>query len=969
MPIKAAHVGIGCALFLIVASIVIIAVVWTRRTEDDNTTPPLPTPSECQQSGGIVSTDGLYCFLTVTNLRSWNDANEDCKARAGYLASISTSVEQSDVVRSAFPSGHNRPYVWFGLNDRLTEGTYVFADSATFGFYSNWGVGEPNVTNPNNDCGSLFGNTTNSSAVGTWFMRSCSDQFAYTCKINLATIPSQPRSVVASPGNGGSQISVSFNTPLTDGNSTILSYTVISNPGGYSQTGSSSPLVVTALPVGVLYNFTVIARNKVGNSAPSNVSNSVFPRIVVPGAPIIISSAAGNSEVTISFSLDSSSWGGVGVTIANYTVVTSDINVPRVTRTASPITISGLTNGQSYTFTVFATNLVGQGPSSGSSTATIPIANRPSSPQLIIATAEEQQVTVYFSQPTNAGSGITNYTVMLSGSDGSAQSKTVVAYGNVTFPYLNPSVSYSFYAFATSANGNGGSSVYSNSVMPIGRTPEAPVLLSATQSNGLIIVNYTGVGEPAVCTCRGNGGYPVLRYVVIGNDTESGIGINASCSATSTSCVLGGLNPGSTYTISVIAVNSVGNSIRSSYSNPILINPTVPAAPIIGDAAGGNGQATLTFLIPANGGQTIRNYTVSLNPNLPASTQLFAPSSCPTPLTVGSVCTLTVTNLVADLPYNFTIFAANDIGYGPSSVRSNTVLITAIIPEAPTAVVATSGRQEIVVRATAGFNGGAPVLYYNFTSTPGSISRTSVVPEIVFQTTTLNPSGLLLNTAYTFRVTATNIRGTSPPSTASNSASATANVPDPPANVTAAATDLITVTFTAPINNGDSPIRYYIIYSFASNGDDISRTMNVSSAGTYQFNGLQGGITYYFTVRATNDIGISLQSLPSLPVVIKVTSTTGEVSMAAKIAIAAVFGLSILVAVGGTIFCWTKRIACFKNVGKSTGMSKIESQDTFTKAQLDQPQQSSVNLNSNVGSSNELVASDSTNRLTPSNEV
>ena len=42
------------------------------------------------------------------------------------------------------------------------------------------------------------------------------------------------------------------------------------------------------------------------------------------------------------------------------------------TGTASPITVTGLTNGDSYTFTVKATNAIGTGPASAPSNAVTP---------------------------------------------------------------------------------------------------------------------------------------------------------------------------------------------------------------------------------------------------------------------------------------------------------------------------------------------------------------------------------------------------------------------------------------------------------------------------------------------------------------------------------------------------------------------------------------------------------------------
>ena len=88
-------------------------------------------------------------------------------------------------------------------------------------------------------------------------------------------IPDPPTNIVATAGN--TQASVAFTAPVSNGGSTILDYTVTSSPGGFTQTGASSPLVVTGLSNGTAYTFTVTARNSVGSSAASSVSNSVTP--------------------------------------------------------------------------------------------------------------------------------------------------------------------------------------------------------------------------------------------------------------------------------------------------------------------------------------------------------------------------------------------------------------------------------------------------------------------------------------------------------------------------------------------------------------------------------------------------------------------------------------------------------------------------------------------------------------------
>ena len=85
-----------------------------------------------------------------------------------------------------------------------------------------------------------------------------------------------PTSVIATAGNA--QASVAFAAPLNNGGSAILSYTVTSNLGNITATGTTSPIVVTGLTNGTAYTFTVKAKNVAGAEAVSSPSASVTPK-------------------------------------------------------------------------------------------------------------------------------------------------------------------------------------------------------------------------------------------------------------------------------------------------------------------------------------------------------------------------------------------------------------------------------------------------------------------------------------------------------------------------------------------------------------------------------------------------------------------------------------------------------------------------------------------------------------------
>jgi hypothetical protein len=87
-----------------------------------------------------------------------------------------------------------------------------------------------------------------------------------------------------------------------------------------------------------------------------------------PEAPTITSVTAGDSQVTVAFTAPKQTGGSA---ITEYTV-TSDPGAITASGKQSPITVPGLTNGTSYTFTVRAANDSGYGPESSKSEGATP---------------------------------------------------------------------------------------------------------------------------------------------------------------------------------------------------------------------------------------------------------------------------------------------------------------------------------------------------------------------------------------------------------------------------------------------------------------------------------------------------------------------------------------------------------------------------------------------------------------------
>lgn len=84
------------------------------------------------------------------------------------------------------------------------------------------------------------------------------------------------------------------------GPNAATSFTVTSSPGGFTATGSSSPITVQGLQSGFDYSFTVTATNAAGTSPSSSATGFILATTVpaTPSAPTATSPSAGVDRVT-----------------------------------------------------------------------------------------------------------------------------------------------------------------------------------------------------------------------------------------------------------------------------------------------------------------------------------------------------------------------------------------------------------------------------------------------------------------------------------------------------------------------------------------------------------------------------------------------------------------------------------------------------------------------------------------------
>ncbi|MDP9092153.1 MAG: fibronectin type III domain-containing protein, partial [Actinomycetota bacterium] len=342
-----------------------------------------------EQTAWLIDQNGSYSFLTVQQQATGLDPST-CKANGTCASATSidyVGTDGNDYTASVSPppAAPNAPTLLTAISTSSDTGITATFSAATSGVTpSSYTLTATNTTpqrcllcpappgpvsqtgtaSPITVSGLVAGDTysvtvTAANAVGAPSPASN----AITVVLSLPGAPSAPRNPVAVAGPGLDQVTITFDPPASSGESPISGYTVSSTTPSqvkpYNQpdtaTGATSPITVT---IGLLatpnpsYQFTVTATNAQGTGPASKTTNAVSIA-APPGPPTGVSAVAGNARATVAFTTPASNGGS---TITGYTVTAADQTNPAhggqtATGSNSPITVTGLTNGDSYTFT------------------------------------------------------------------------------------------------------------------------------------------------------------------------------------------------------------------------------------------------------------------------------------------------------------------------------------------------------------------------------------------------------------------------------------------------------------------------------------------------------------------------------------------------------------------------------------------------------------------------------------------
>ncbi|MDQ1713504.1 MAG: hypothetical protein QOE45_2954 [Frankiaceae bacterium] len=482
--------------------------------------------------------------------------------------------------------------------------------------------------------------------------------------------------------------------------------------------------------------------------------------------------------------------------------------------TATSYTVTGLTNGQSYTFEVTATNDGGTGPAAVSG-AVVP-KSVPLAPASVSATRGDTALDVTWALPDPNGSPLTGQTLTVK--QGATQ-VAQFAVGTTATSYhvtgLTNGTAYTAGVKGANALGQGAETV-SSAVTPAA-LPGAPGAVTATPQNAQMLVSWTAA--PA-------NGDPVSSYTVTTYASAGGLVSTQTAAGTATSATVTGLTNGQGYYAYVNATNGVGAGPAASTGT---VTPVaVPGAPTAVTGSPLNNSAQVSWTAPAsNGGSPITSYTVTAFPDGATAT------------TSGT--SVMVTGLVNGVGYSFTVTATNAVGTGPASAQSPNVVPADQPPGPPTGLTATAGDHAATVTWTAPVNTGrSAITGYTVSAQPGGRSVTAAAGA-----TSATVTGLTAGATYTFVVVAKNGAGLGTPSAAS-APTTLANGPGAPSGLTTSVLSAtsVRVTWTAAATNGTTITGYRVL---SSPGGACRET---TGATTADVTGLNPATAYVFRVQA-----------------------------------------------------------------------------------------------------------------------
>jgi len=376
----------------------------------------------------------------------------------------------------------------------------------------------------------------------------------------------------------------------------------------------------------------------------------------LPTPPRAVQASGGDSTATVTW--QPASDGGDPITQYSVTAFPGGATTT-VAGDVTTAVVTGLTNGAEYSFTVRARNALGwSGRSAPSEPVTTEASRPPGAPLITDVYPRDSAVRVSWSPPDTGAENLVRYVVTASPGGTSVEAPATATEAIVTG--LTNGTRYTFTLAAVAANGSG-VSLPSPAVAPEpARVPQRPPITHAIALSQRIDVQWAAPVD---------GGALITGYTVAAQPGNHTLQIPA----TTTVASLTGLVNGTTYSVSVTAVNKAGASQPSTRDGVTPVAARVPSPPTdVQTAARGNGHVGVGWTVPIDTGTgPVTEYQIVASPGgrsqtVPATSTYF--------IMIG---------FDPAVRYSFTVQARNAVGLSVPSAPTEPVLPKLTIKRTP----------------------------------------------------------------------------------------------------------------------------------------------------------------------------------------------------------------------------------------------------------------------------------------------
>ncbi|XP_053541904.1 receptor-type tyrosine-protein phosphatase eta [Ictalurus punctatus] len=645
-------------------------------------------------------------------------------------------------------------------------------------FTVNWAGGSVNISS----------NTSNTSYTVTGLTAGVNYTFTVTAvaadgqtagaptQISAFTNPNAVTNLTVS-NKTTSSVSLTWNEP--PGNRSYFTVNWTDGSVNNSSNTSNTSYTVTGLTAGVNYTFTVTAVAADGQTAGAPTQISVCT------TPDVVSSLTVSNKTTSSVSL---TWNGPPGNRSYFTVNWTDGSVKNSSNTSSTsYTVTGLTAGVNYTFTVTAVAADG---TTGTPTQTSAFTNPNAVTNVTVSIKTTSSVSLTWNEPPGNRS---YFTVNWTG--GSVNNSSNTSNTSYTVTGLTAGVNYTFTVTAVAADS---------------QTSGAPTQISAfTKPNAVTNLTVSNKTTSSVSLTWNETSGSRLYFTV----NWTGGSVNNSSNTSNTSYTVTGLTAGVNYTFTVTAVAADSQTAGAPTQTSAFTKP--------------NAVNNLTV-------STINTSSLSLTWNGPPGNRSYFTVNW----TGGSVnnssntsnTSYNVTGLTAGVNYTFTVtvVAADGTTGAPTqtSAFTNPTAVTNL-----TVSIKTTSSVSLTWNEPPGNRS-----YFTVNWTDGSVKNSSNTSNMSYTVT-----GLTAGVNYTFTVTA--VAADSQTAGAPNQISAFTK-PNAVTNLTVSikTTSSVSLTWIEPPGNRS----YFTVNWTDGSVNNSSNTSNTS----YTVTGLTAGVNYTFTVTA-----------------------------------------------------------------------------------------------------------------------